>query len=69
MIDEGQFADLYCAGGGRFADECGSESRRRVEQCATDAWLLLETNELRRRKRTGYLPVLPHTVSPQAAGN
>ncbi len=27
---------------GRFADARGSESRRRVQQCAADAWLLLE---------------------------
>jgi len=28
---------------GRFGDARGSEARRRVEQCAADAWLLLET--------------------------
>jgi len=28
---------------GRFGDARGSDARRRVEQCAADAWLLLET--------------------------
>lgn len=28
---------------GRFGDARGSEAKRRVEQCAADAWLLLET--------------------------
>lgn len=43
-------------GGGRFADARGSESRRRVEQCAADAWLLLETFKASKKIRTldGY---------------
>jgi hypothetical protein len=43
-------------GGGRFADARGSESRRRVEQCATDAWLLLETFKTSKKIRAldGY---------------
>jgi hypothetical protein len=43
-------------GGGRFADARGSESRRRVEQCAADAWLLLETFKTNKKIRAldGY---------------
>ena len=42
---------------GRFGDARGSESRRRVEQCAADAWLLLETFRDNKKVRSldGYL--------------
>lgn len=41
---------------GRFGDARGSETRRRVEQCAADAWLLLETfrNNKKIRALDGY---------------
>lgn len=43
-------------GGGRFADARGSESRRRVELCAADAWQMLETFKTSKKIRAldGY---------------
>jgi len=41
---------------GRFGDARGSEAHRRIEQCAADAWLLLETfrNNKKIRALDGY---------------
>lgn len=41
---------------GRFGDARGSEAHRRIEQCAADAWLLLETfrNNRKIRALDGY---------------
>ena len=55
-------------GGGRFGDARGSESRRRVEQCAADAWLLLETFKDNKKARAldGYR-LLSRLFSEQCA--